>query len=480
MQLSGWRWLLWFLHWSACLSNFMNLKSLKLSALIAWEYIKRHRIWFVAGAASIIILGFLQTKLSPLYAPNPIRIGLVGTYQEYDLPEEVKSLISTGLVQAGSDGRIKPNLVSGWEINNDATTFKFKLKDNLRWSDNTLVKSFDMEFSIPNTSVSYPDERTIQFNLKEAYSPLPSLLTKPVLKKGTLIGMGPYLVTKVEKSRIFITKIFLKPADQASPFVNIRFYPNEKIAATGFELGEVQVLLGLSNPKLVDQNPLIGLKQKTDYSKIVTVLFDTKDPLLSNRSLRQALAYQTPQIAGEKIADNPYPPDSWAYNAGAKKFLSDQEEAQAALERAKSSVPDEKLHSELVLTTTPNLEDVGKVVIESWKKLGFDAKLRVESGIAQNFQSLLITQSIPIDPDQYFLWHTTQTKTNLTKYDSKRVDKDLEDGRKIIIEEERKVKYFDFQKTLLEDTPAIFLYFPKYNIVYLKKVEPLLDKVLKQ
>ena len=110
--------------------------------------------------------------------------------------------------------------------------------------------------------------------------------------------------------------------------------------------------------------------------------------------------------------------------------------------------------------------------------MGFDTKLRIETGIPQNFQALLITQSIPTDPDQYFLWHATQTKTNLTKYDSKRVDKDLEDGRKIITEEDRKQKYFDFQKTLLEDAPAAFLYFPKYNIVYLKKVESLLDKVL--
>ncbi|EKD90004.1 MAG: Extracellular solute-binding protein, family 5 [uncultured bacterium] len=140
-------------------------------------------------------------------------------------------------------------------------------------------------------------------------------------------------------------------------------------------------------------------------------------------------------------------------------------------------MPEDKLASEIILTATPNLEEVGKEIIGSWKKLGFDAKLRVESGIPQNFQALLITQSIPIDPDQYFLWHGTQTKTNLTRYNSKRVDKDLEDGRKIVTEEERKEKYFDFQKTLLEDTPATFLYFPKYNIVYLKKVEPLLEKI---
>ena len=243
-------------------------------------------------------------------------------------------------------------------------------------------------------------------------------------------------------------------------------------------MGEVEALLGFSNSKLFLNTSQVSIKQKTDFNKIVTVLFQTKDSMLSNRSLRQALSYQTPKIKGEERADNPYPPKLWAYNPDSKKYLSNPDEAKAALERAKSQMPEERLKKELLLTTIPNLEEVGKTVVGSWKSLGFDAKLRVESGIPQNFQALLITQSIPVDPDQYFLWHGTQTKTNLTKYDSKRADKDLEDGRKIIVEEERKEKYFDFQKTLLEDAPATFLYFPKYNIAYLKKAEGLLDKIL--
>ncbi len=456
----------------------MNFRSARLLFLIIFEYLKRKIIWFAGSFILIVLLLMLQTKLNLFFPANIIRIGLIGTYQEHDLPIEVTKLLSSGLVEASSDGRIKPNLVSGWETNNDATIFKFKLKD-LKWTDGAVVKSSDLEFNIPNTNVSYPDEKTIQFDLKESYSPLPSLLTKPVFRRGTLVGIGSYRIKKIEKSRIFITKINLEPLDGKSPIIVIRFYPSEKVAITGFNLGEVQALMGLSNPKLINTNSLISIKRKVDYSKIVTILFQTTDSLLHNRSLRQALSYQTPKIENEEVANNPFPPQSWARNADAKEYLSNPEEAKVALERAKSSLSEDKLNSELILTSTPNSEEVGKVVVDSWKKLGLDSKLRVESGIPQNFQALLITQSIPVDPDQYFLWHATQTKTNLTKYDSKRVDKDLEDGRKIIAEDERKAKYFDFQKTLLEDAPAIFLYFPKYNVVYIKKIEPLLSRVLK-
>lgn len=457
----------------------MNFKSLKLFFLILWEYLKRNWILAVISAAGLLLIAFLQIKFSLFYSPNVVRIGLVGTYQEHDLPSEITNLVSSGLVQADTNNRIKANLARGWETNSEATQFKFKLKDNLKWSDGTPLKASDLEFPIPNTNASYLDDKTIQFDLKESYSPFPSLLTKPVFKKGTLLGTGPYRITKIEKSRIFITKLILKSDNPAFPVIYVRFYPNEKVAVTGFNLGEVQAILGISNPKAVGQNSSILLKQKTDYSKIVTILYQTTDNLLHNRSIRQALSFQIPRIKNEEVANNPFPPASWAYNSDSKKYFSNEDEAASAMERAKSTLSEEKLKAEIILTTTPALADVGKDIVESWKKLGFDVKVRIESGIPQNFQALLITQSIPQDPDQYFLWHATQTKTNLTKYDSKRVDKDLEDGRKLIKEEDRQAKYFDFQKTLLEDVPAAFLYFPKYNVIYLKKVEPLLNKILK-
>lgn len=450
----------------------------KLGFLIAAEILKRNKVAFVAILITIILIIFAQYKFKIFYNSNSISMGLIGTYQEHDLPIEVTRLLSTPLVESDENGKIKPKLVSGWETNNDATQFKLKLKDNLKWIDGNFIKSADLAFGIPSIEISNPDDKIIQLNLKESYSPLPSLLTKPIFKKGTLLGTGPYKITKIEKSRIFITKIELTSNDNNLPSISIRFYPSEKVAITGFNLGEVQVLLGLSNPKAFQNNPRVSLKQKTDYTKIVTILLQVKDAQLSNRSLRQALSFATPKIADEEIADNPYPHTLWAYNEDAKKYLNSLDEAEAAMERAKSNMPDEHLKKELILTATPNLEDIGNQVVNAWKQLGLNAKLRTESGIAQNFQALLITQSIPSDPDQYFLWHATQTKTNLSRYDSKRADKDLEDGRKIIPEEDRKQKYFDFQKTLLEDAPAIFLYFPKYNIAYLKKSEKLLEKIL--
>lgn len=451
----------------------MIFHKIRIFSLILFKFLARK--WRVSiGAALLALLLILGVTVLKFYYPVTLTEGIIGTYQDHDLPESLTRLISVGLTKTDQTGRVTGELVSGWEANNDATNFKFKLKKDLTWSDGSQLKSQDLEFPIPDVAVSYPDEQTIEFKLNDSFSPLPSLLTKPLFKKGTLIGVGPFRIEKIEKSRIFITKITLQPTTKATGYTKlvVRFYPNEKTAQLAFEIGEVQSLLGINDLSFIRDNQLVKLFQTTNYTKIVTLLYNTKDPVLSNRSFRQALGYSAPNIKDEIEAKTPIAPSSWAYFPDVNDYLSNTEEAKSALSRAKSS------SNEIILTASPQLENVGKQIVAAWKALGVKAVLRVEGGIPQNFQVALLTQSIPKDPDQYSLWHSTQTKTNLTKYSSARVDKDLEDGRKLIKEEDRKAKYSDFQKSLLEDSPATFLYFPKYNIVYLKKVEKKLNIIL--
>lgn len=436
-------------------------------------------VGIVAAALLLVVVLQVRFDIFGLQA-DVVSEGVVGTYQEHDIPMEVTRLVSRGLVKFDEKNQAVPDLAEKWAVNSDSTVFTFKLKDNLIWSDGTPVKSSDMDFGISEAQESFPDDKTIQFKLHEPFSPLPSLLTRPVFKKGTLTGVGPYKITSVKKSQIFITKLTLVPLKKDLPLVSVRFYPSEEVAVTGFKLGEVQSVLGVDEATLkeLDNNSLVGYKQQTDYTKLVSILYNNKDAVLSNRSLRQALSFSAPEISGKDLADGPISPKSWAYEGNLKNYLNNEDEAKQALGRAKSSGSEDLLSKEITLTSTVQLQDIGAEVVKAWKDLGINAVLRVESGVPQSFQALLITRSIPKDPDQYALWHSTQTKTNLTQYESKRVDKDLEDGRKISDTEKRKDSYFDFQKALLEDSPATFLYFQKYNVVYLKKAQGKLDEIL--
>lgn len=427
------------------------------------------------GLAILVILSLvLLVVLWPkFYRPTILSEGIAGMYTNRNLPSIVTNLISQPLIVLDKSGKPQPQLVSGWQVNNDATVYTFKLKDNLFWDDGTKVKSSDIKFNLRDVAASYPNDSTIEFKLADSFNPFPTLLTMPVFKGDSLIGIGKYQVLKTEMNRGVITKLTLKPGTGDLPLLIIRFYGDEKTARTAFELGEVASLIGFNEAGDLKGQPSVNIKKSANYNKLVTIFYNTKDPILSEKNFRKALSFATPRVDTEEIARTSMPDQSWAFNDQLKEQVGDMQLAKTYLGKVNAGKD-----SIITLTVTPALSSLGEKIIQSWKQIGISAVLRVESGIPQNFQALLISQSIPTDPDQYALWHSTQTNTNLSKYDSKRADKDLEDGRKMSKVDARREKYVDFQKVLADDTPATFLYFPKTNVIYRKKVESLLNKVL--
>ena len=440
----------------------------------------RRKKWFLVSILALfLIVAWGGYYLYSLTDKEEVLQGIVGTHEERDLPDVVLNLLSKPLIKIDKTGSPSGELAQNWEVNSEANLYKVKLKPDLKWSDGTVVKASQIYISIPDVEIRVPDDSTLEFKLAETFSPFPTLLTKPILRKADtpfgfeLVGVGPYKIEALKKDGPFVKKLDLISEDTKNPEVSITFYPNEKIAKTAFKLGEVQSLLGLNQTGDLSFSNL-ERKSFTNFHQLVTIFLNTEDANLSDENFRLGLAYGAPEIEGVDIAKTSVSPYSWAFNAQVKDFLNNKEKAGEALKKVQKG-KDETI----TLTATSSLSEIGEKVVEAWNNLGLKAVLRVEAGTPQHFQALLITQNIPSDPDQYSLWHSTQKgKTNISNIASARIDKDLEDGRKIIDFETRKKKYQDFQKILLDEAPAIFLYFPKYEVVYMKKVESNLDKVL--
>lgn len=424
----------------------------------------------------ILLVGISVKIISKSYSRAYVSEGIVGVYTKSNLPTLVTNLISEPLVILDQSGRPQPQIATSWKADNDSKLYTFKLKDNLFWSDGTKIKSSDIKFNLPDVTISYPDNQTIEFKLVNSFTPFPTFLTFPVLKNDHLIGLGKYKVIHEESDHNFISKLILAPVDGSNkdlPNIIIYFFQDENTANTAFQLGRVDSLIGLPENGTFDNQPSVGIKKFTAFNKIVAVFYNTKDSVLSDKNMRRALGYASPKIEGEERAKTSIPSRFWAYNNFVREFLDDPTQAKTSLDKVSFGKD-----STITLTTTPGLSSIGEKIIDAWKKAGINAILRVESGIPQNFQALLISQAIPQDPDQYALWHSTQTKTNIAKYSSARIDKDLEDGRKISDPEARKEKYFDFQKIILDDSPATFLYFPKTQVIYRQKIISNLNKIL--
>lgn len=439
--------------------------------------IKRYKLLSFSVIIFLAVTFLIWPTLTKRIFKASLSEGVVGTYTQNDLPNMVTSLISQPLVSIDQSGKPQANLVQDWEVNSDATSFTFRLKKDLFWSDGSKIKASDLDLSLPDSEVKVMDDQTFQVKLADSYSPLPTLLNKPILKKNSNIGTGPYSISRVDKdpkTKVFVTKVVLEAADSTLPKVIVRFFDSEKKAKNALYLGQVQAILGATQLEKSDKDLPFRVVSKPNFRKVVAIFYNTKDSILSDKNFRLALSYATPLVNIGTAAKTPIAPSSWAFNSELKDHVNNSDLERADLDKVKNG-----RDSQIVLTSTETLGAVGEKIVKKWNELGIKSSLKIESGIPQNFQSLLIEQKIPADPDQYSLWQSTQTETNVSKYISPRVDKDLEDGRKITNLDTRRNLYLDFQKVLLDDSPATFLYFPNFNVIYIKKVENQVQKILK-
>ena len=180
---------------------------------------------------------------------------------------------------------------------------------------------------------------------------------------------------------------------------------------------------------------------------------------MGEKSLRQALSYA---IDKDKLGDlraiSPISIDSWAYNPQVKPYTYDLEKAKGIIADYKKTAKVDTVNIDL--TVPPILLTQGESIAKDWEAVGVKVNLQVVSNVPNEYQAFLAIFDIPEDPDQYSIWHSTQTATNITKYQNPRIDKLLEDGRSQIDLSDRKKTYLDFQRFLVEDSPAVFLYYP--------------------
>lgn len=459
------------------------MKKIRFFLLITRVFLKRYYSQIFLSRRAILVTSFITAVIFFILnfklffvSPGVVSEGMVGIYSQHNLPSQVTNLISEPLIFIDKNGRPQPNLLVGWQTNNDASIYTFRLKDQLYWSDGTKVRVQDIEIpsiKLNNAKITYPDDQSIQIQLDESLATLPSLLSVPVFKRGTLVGVGHYKVSGFQDIHGIYTKMELVPVIRDLPKVTIRFYPDEKTAKLAYNIGEVESLVGVNDDKEYKDSAASRIRYIQTYNRLIAIFYNMKDPSLSDKNLRKALSLATVLPEGEDRAHTSIAPNSWVFNDSLKDNLNSPDQVKEFLSKTNNDKG-----NVVTLTTTPGLASLGESIISSWKKQGIVAVLRIESGNPQNFQALLFPLTIPADPDQYSLWHSSQAQTNLSHYSSPRVDRDLEDGRKNANLTQRKERYLDMQRVINDDLPATFLYFQKTDVIYRKKAENNLNKIL--
>lgn len=417
-----------------------------------------------------ISLGFFTTliflQIFPLYTrltgTKDNKIGIIGRFTENNLPNSVQNQLSLGLTSLLSTGEATSAIALNWSIDEEGKSYKFYLKPNLFWHDGKKFTPKDVNYKIKDMSITPVDDHTLKITLngKDGYSPLPTILSSPLLRSN-LIGLGIYKLSKIQYSGDYISEITLKPQTHELPNLTYRFYPSLDEAILAYKLGEIDTLQNISSVSDLTTRKNDKVTETTLYDNFVGVFFNLKDPLFKDKEVRQALTYAIPPIEKFTKAYTPISPLSWAYSPKVRLYRYDPDTATKIL--AKTSIASSS--SEITITTFPSFVALSQSIVDAWKKVGVRAKVKVVNSLPADYQLLLLSQYIPPDPDQYQYWQSTQTAANLTHYNNQKIDKLLEDGRKTLDKDKRIKIYADFQRYLVDDAPVIFLYYPKVYTV---------------
>ncbi len=441
----------------------------------------RRWYWLISGLfkkhffviITSIVVGSIAVTQFPLllkFLPSKsvIHVGRVGLYTLNTLPADIQQQVSLGLTSVSPDNQYALAAAQDLEVSSDGTEYTFTLNPSITWPDGQTLSSADINYTIADVEVERPNQQQIVFKLKEPFSPFPVIVSQPILKKVTsrfgvnktsIVGLRQGQIKNIQFVQDYVHKLTLETENQ---IFHYSFYPTEADAVTAFKLGSIDSIEYLNTPYLPDwQN--ITTQTINLSNRYLGIFFNTADQNLQEKTIRQLLTYAIPKDTSKNRVVSPISRRSWAYNPVVKPYDYNLETAKSMVQKLKETNSNFTL--DLELTTTPTYAGIGQIIVDSWQSLGFNVKLTIVPYPDTNdYQILLIGQQIPDDPDQYALWHSTQ-RTNITKYQNPKIDKLLEDGRKETDREKRSVIYQDFQRFLLEDCPAAFLYeLPFYTL----------------
>ena len=352
-------------------------------------------------------------------------------------------------------------------LKDNGRIYIFYLKKNQYFSDGKNVTSHTINYNFSDVTVQRPSDYTIIFKLKDAYAPFLITISKGVFGKG-YVGVGNYKIDDVKLNGNFVQTLTMASVKNRFDTIRFQFYPSEEALKLAFLLGEISEASGLTNPMYEDINlstmPNVKSEKMANYSRLVTLFYNTTDNILSDKIVRIALSYALPEsFESGKKTYFPYSPESLYYNHTVSERKQDYEHAKGLLDSSQTASSSGELT--VTIKTMKKYRKTADQIASSWKEIGIKTNIEEVEGIPATFQIFLGDFTVPQDPDQYSLWHTGQVN-NITKYKNLRIDKLLEDGRKTVNATERKEIYMDFQRFLMEDVPASFLYFPyEYDIV---------------
>ncbi|MGA1047052.1 MAG: ABC transporter substrate-binding protein [Minisyncoccia bacterium] len=496
-------------------------------------------IHFIIIFIILIVIGSLVYNVITKEVPTTggvIREGIIGQPQyinpvlsfsnDVNKPDRVlEYLIYPALFRLDTEGNLVNELVENYTVGDNGKEYIFKIKSGITWDDNTPLTIDDIIFTIEtiqNPDYNSPlnsalkgvvitrvDDSTLKLNLNASYSPFLSGLTFGILPKHIWQNLEPsaFLLAKANLEPIgagkFRYKSIQKKKDGNIESITIErnpnyfgekpnidtfileFYKQEDIMIKDFKQNELQaitILKSILEESDKFQTNILNTPQSFG------IIFNVKDPLLSNREIRQAIANS---INRDDIINNILKGKATKINGvftPFNKFYIDTpteqniENAQKILDAANWKDVDgdgirekdnQRAEFTLLVASGNKVDEVTTLLQSQIKAIGIQMNTEVIpfNELSNNqirnrsYQALFLGIALNIYTDPYIYWHSSQINSpglNLAQYTNVNNDGYLETARTNTDTNVIASSLAQFQQQIVSDVPAIFMYSPQY------------------
>lgn len=440
-----------------------------------------------------------------------------------DISSLIVDLIFNKLVRITGEGEIVSDLAESWKISEDGFVYTFYLKKGVKFHDGVELTAEDVLFTFqrmmdPEVDSFYAsklaivkewkvvDRYTIRAYLKEPQTYFLAelkhlgIVPKHILEGEDLkttafnqapIGTGPFTLINWPKDNQITLHANPDYFEGRPNLDQIIFKPYPDINATwaAFMRNEVDIgpFLSWENFEIVSQDPSFQ-----SFSVIspgyYALAYNLRDPLLSDKKIRYALAYainekaliDQAQHGYGTLSVGPVLPTSWGFNPDVIPMGYDPLKAKTLLREAgweekeglffKERKPltlelsvwqKDDVHKKIALLIRQQLQEVGiKLKIRY-----FDDYSKLISHEKENpsFQVLLSAFHVVVyDPGMVLkIWHSNFPKgARIWGYKNLRIDQILDKANKFQDRTAKAPLYQEAHQLIYEDQPQCFLFFP--------------------
>jgi peptide/nickel transport system substrate-binding protein len=391
---------------------------------------------------------------------------------------------------------------------------------------NPLLKS-PLKGNWNDVEVEIIDEREFNLILDKPYTPFIENLTVGILPKHVWneltieqlpfsqhntepIGSGPYFLKSVDYNKSglinsYTLEAFTRTDDVAKiPKIILYFYPNEEYLIEGFKAGDFATTASFPQSRLDEIDQSKYTIEEESLPRIFSVFINqNKSAVLRETSVRLALnevidkkdLVDTVLFGYGEVANSPIPPG----------FMSESTSTPSMV--ATGTVPDKirkaeeilikggweqqtdrswqkeidgqvtKLSVSLTTSNSPVFEQTASYLKTAWEKLGVEVSVAQfeQSDLIQviirprDYELLLFGNEIGRQLDLYPFWHSSQKDDpglNISAYTNITTDKLLETARTTRETSDRDLALREFEASIIDEQPAIFLYSPAFTYVF--------------